>query len=151
MAIVALSEAAADTVSSEIGQVMGGQPRMITTFKKVEKGTDGGITFAGTLAGFLAAAVIGIVFAVCSYIGPQCDPGTPECHLETPDDRLAIVLIATAAGTFGLIFDSLLGAIFERRGWLNNDAVNFVSTISAWMFAIAAVALYRYSQYSWLY
>ena len=32
---------------------------------------------------------------------------------------------------FGLFFDSLLGATLERRGWLNNDAVNFLSTAGA--------------------
>jgi uncharacterized membrane protein len=34
-----------------------------------------------------------------------------------------------AAG--GLFADSLLGATAERRGWLNNDAVNFLSTFAA--------------------
>jgi uncharacterized membrane protein len=34
-----------------------------------------------------------------------------------------------AAG--GLFVDSLLGATAEQRGWLNNDAVNFLSTLAA--------------------
>ena len=37
----------------------------------------------------------------------------------------------------GLLFDSLLGATLERRGWINNDAVNFLSTGSAAAFALA--------------
>ncbi len=36
-----------------------------------------------------------------------------------------------------MFFDSLLGATLERRGWLNNDAVNFLSTASAALFALA--------------
>jgi uncharacterized membrane protein len=28
----------------------------------------------------------------------------------------------------GLLFDSVPGATLEERGWLNNDAVNFLST-----------------------
>jgi uncharacterized membrane protein len=49
--------------------------------------------------------------------------------------------IAGAGGLFGLFFDSLLGATLERRGWLNNDAVNFLSTISAAAFALVVLAL----------
>jgi uncharacterized membrane protein len=39
--LAALAEAAADTVSSEIGQVLGGRPRMITTLCRVEAGEPG--------------------------------------------------------------------------------------------------------------
>jgi uncharacterized membrane protein len=30
-----------------------------------------------------------------------------------------------------MLIDSLLGALLERRGYLNNDLVNFLSTLSA--------------------
>jgi uncharacterized protein (TIGR00297 family) len=53
--LAALAEAAADTVSSEVGQVLGGRPRMLTTLREVEPGTDGAISLAGTLAGVAAA------------------------------------------------------------------------------------------------
>ena len=58
LALAALAEAAADTVSSEIGQVLGGRPRMITTLRAVEPGRDGAVSVAGTLAGAVAAAVV---------------------------------------------------------------------------------------------
>jgi uncharacterized membrane protein len=48
--------------------------------------------------------------------------------------------ISFAGGTFGLFFDSLLGATLERHGWLNNDAVNFLSTASAAGFALVLMA-----------
>ena len=51
LALAALAEAAADTVSSEIGQAFGGRPRMITTLRAVEPGKDGAVSLAGTLAG----------------------------------------------------------------------------------------------------
>jgi uncharacterized membrane protein len=35
----------------------------------------------------------------------------------------------------GLFFDSLLGATVERRGWIGNDLVNFVSTLVAALIA----------------
>jgi uncharacterized membrane protein len=50
-------------------------------------------------------------------------------------------LIACAGGIFGLFFDSLLGATLEERGWLNNDGVNFLSTMSAAGFALALLAI----------
>ena len=40
----ALSEAAADTVSSELGQALGRTPRLITTWRPVPAGTDGGVS-----------------------------------------------------------------------------------------------------------
>jgi uncharacterized protein (TIGR00297 family) len=128
--LTALAEAAADTISSEIGQVFGGEPRMITTFKPVAKGSDGGITLVGSLAGALASLLV-------MMIGFAAMRGT---HF--PGYWVSISL-GVVGGTFGLLFDSLLGATLERKGLLNNDAVNFLSTLSAivCVFGIVAVLL----------
>lgn len=116
--LAALAEAAADTISSELGQVLGGTPRMLTTFRPVAPGTDGGVTLAGTASGVVAAALI-------AGIGTWALNGSP-----------AMFWISWGGGVFGLFFDSLLGATLERRGLMNNDWVNFASTGSA-----AAVAM----------
>jgi uncharacterized protein (TIGR00297 family) len=123
VALAALAEAAADTVSSEVGQVLGGRPRMITTLRTVESGTDGAISLAGTLAGVAAASIV----AAAGTLALRSD--------------LTMFWISCAGGVFGLFFDSLLGATLERRGWLNNDAVNFLSTASAAGFALGLLAI----------
>jgi len=120
--LAALAEAAADTVSSEIGQVIGGEPHMITTLRKADPGTDGAISLVGTLAGVAAAVIV-------AAAGTMALNGGPE-----------MFWISSAGGVFGLFFDSLLGATLERRGWLNNDAVNFLSSGSASIFALGLLA-----------
>jgi uncharacterized protein (TIGR00297 family) len=121
--LAAMAEAAADTVSSEIGQVLGGRPRMITTLRAVRPGTDGAISLAGTAAGIAAAVIV-------AAIGTFALRGS-----------LPLFGVSCGGAIFGLLFDSLLGATFERRGWLNNDAVNFLSTASAAAFAVGVLAL----------
>jgi uncharacterized protein (TIGR00297 family) len=113
----ALAEAAADTVSSEIGQALGGAPRLITTGKKVEPGTNGAITLAGTLAGAAAAIAVALVFVIGRVFAWRS------------------LAVCAGAGIAGMIFDSLLGATLERRRILGNNAVNFTSTIMAALLA----------------
>lgn len=119
--IAALAEATADTLSSELGQVLGGEPRLVTTLERVPAGTDGAVSWAGTVAGCLGAA---IVVAVAALVLPM---------------RRADALIALGAAIAGLFVDSLLGAFPERRGWLNNDAVNTLSTLAAALLAAILV------------
>jgi len=112
--VAAMAEATADTVSSELGQVLGGTPRMITTLRRAPAGTDGAISPAGTLAGMVAAVVlVGVAWMALPQLS-RVDAG-----------------VALAAGLAGTVVDSLLGAGPERRGWLNNDAVNALSTMAA--------------------
>jgi uncharacterized protein (TIGR00297 family) len=110
--LAALAEATADTVSSEIGQAVGGPTWLITKFRRVPAGKDGGVSVAGSLAGVVGAGLVVVV-------------GSPGLVRWT--DGVVVFVCACA----GLAFDSLLGATVEERGWLGNDLVNFFSTLFA--------------------
>jgi uncharacterized protein (TIGR00297 family) len=114
--LAALAEATADTVSSEIGQALGGRTLLITSWSEVPAGPNGGISIAGTTLGAAAAGVVVLVTAVTGVLPWE------------------IGMVVLGAAIAGLLFDSLLGATVERRGWLGNDLVNFCSTFfAAWV------------------
>jgi uncharacterized protein (TIGR00297 family) len=121
-AAAAMAEAAADTTSSEIGEAASGQARLITTLEFVPAGTDGGITLSGTLAGALAALVVAACCVLVRLIPPSA------------------LWLAWVAGFLGMLLDSVLGAVLERRKVLNNDTVNLLGTFSA---AVIALVLAR--------
>jgi uncharacterized protein (TIGR00297 family) len=112
-ASAALSEAAADTVSSEVGQARSEKARLITTWEEVTAGTDGAVSWAGTLAGIAAATVVSLVCVLAGLV---------------PVRWLGISVVAAVAG---MVADSFLGALLEHRKLLNNDAVNFLGTLVA--------------------
>jgi uncharacterized protein (TIGR00297 family) len=109
----ALSEAAADTVSSEVGQARSADARLIVSWKVVPAGTDGGVSWAGTLAGVGAAGLVSLLSGMTGLI------------------PLKWIGFSIAAAVAGMIADSFLGALLEQRKILNNDAVNFLGTLIA--------------------
>jgi uncharacterized protein (TIGR00297 family) len=119
--VAALAEAAGDTVSSEIGQWASDRAYLITTFKLVPAGEDGGISLPGTVAGFAASAIIMGLSLGLGLCGPY---------------RFAGPAIALGAAGVGNLFDSLLGATIQRRGLLTNGMVNFAGTSVAGALAL---------------
>ena len=118
-ALAALAEVAADTTSSEIGTAFSGRTILITTWRPVPSGTDGGISLIGTAAGLIATLI------------------TAACGLCLGLIRIEPAMVIAGAATAGMLMDSLLGALLERRGYLNNDLVNLLGTLSAALIAWA--------------
>ncbi len=145
-----LAAANADTWATEVGVLSPVKPRLITTWKRVEMGTSGGITPVGTLAslfGALLVATVGFMFRGGSIF---------------------ILIGITLAGFAGSLVDSFLGATIQAvyycptcqketerhpthicgtetrliRGlpWLNNDWVNGFCTLTPvlviWFFSL---------------
>ena len=119
-ALAALAEAASDTVSSEIGEAFGRRAWLITTWREVPVGTDGGVSAVGVFAGLLAATVIAYIGTLTMFPGWY---------------------VVALCGFAGMICDSFLGALFERRGWMTNNAVNLASTCVA---AVLAFVMARF-------
>lgn len=120
-----LAEAAADTVSSEVGQALSAQPRLILGFASVPPGTNGAISVEGTLAGCVAAGLVAWTASLAGIVSWHWTP------------------IISLAGVAGMLCDSFLGANFENRGEMGNDSVNFVSTVFAADLALVATLLLR--------
>ena len=149
--IGALAAAAADTWATEIGAFSPTDPHSITTGEPVPRGRSGGITPLGTMGGLLGAIAIA---GLGGLVAPRQALG------------LAGAMLTAAAGIFGMLSDSLLGATLQAsytcavchavteaagtchaplqrtRGvpWLDNDAVNLAG---ACVGAIVALAGWR--------
>ncbi|WP_405284202.1 TIGR00297 family protein [Methanobrevibacter sp.] len=110
--IGAIATATSDTLASEIG-VLDQHPRLITTFQKVDPGTNGAVSVLGTTVGIVGAAIIGIA----SYL------------LGIMPNPLLAICVAIISGTVGCFMDSVLGAVFENRHLITNEHVNLIATI----------------------
>lgn len=153
-----LAGANADTWATELGMLNPRQPLLLTTLQRVPRGTSGGISLVGTLAGLVGSALVGMMAVWVTGMGwaPVLDASPWK----------ALVAIAVG-GVLGSLVDSLLGATLQaiyfcpvcqketekhpqhtcggktvhQRGlaWLNNDGVNFLCTLSA---GLAGVCLF---------
>ncbi len=120
----ALAFGASDTFASEFG-VLAGRARSILTFRPVTPGTNGGVSGIGEAFAFAGAATTGLV-----GIGLFALFGSP---VHPPDIFLAAAVLA---GFLGCQVDSVLGELFENRGWLTKGGTNFLGMLGA--VAIAA-------------
>jgi uncharacterized protein (TIGR00297 family) len=120
----AFATAAADTVSSEIGQVLGKHPILITSLRPVPVGTEGAVSLEGTLAGIVASIVV-------------CAAGVLLRVLSIP-----AALFCVLAAFIGTTVESYLGATLETMKIIDNEIINFMNTLVGAAAAMAFVALF---------
>ncbi|KAI5195856.1 hypothetical protein AUEXF2481DRAFT_39793 [Aureobasidium subglaciale EXF-2481] len=97
--------AAADTLSSELGILSPSSPVLITApWRKVPRGTNGGVTITGLLAGLAGSVFI----STLAYFT------LPFSRMAwTGDSKFLFWVTLTLAGFSGTLLDSLLGALVQ--------------------------------------
>ena len=121
--------ASSDTLASEIGS-LDPRTRIITTLEAVPAGTNGGMSPTGTIAAFYGGLIIAIISTLLGALNADTTP------------PLFLFLCITVIGWLGCQLDSLLGALFENRGYLGKHAVNFISTITGSVLALWSAVLF---------
>ena len=147
----AMAAVNADTWATELGVLSRTRPRHILTGQTVEVGTSGGVTLTGTGAALGGAALIALVASLFNLLLGQPYPLSLSLSF-------LFFVSATLAGLLGSLYDSFLGATWQAmyfcdqcrketerhplhtcgqptrliRGWrwLDNDWVNFLSSIA---------------------
>ncbi len=150
--VASIAAVCADTWSTEFGTIKNNKTYNILSLKPVVQGSSGGISLPGTLGGILGALIISIsgVFWIKT-------------------DYFSFVLIIIFAGIAGSTIDSILGAtvqsqykcdickkvtenkihcfqkskIFKGVSWVNNDLVNFLTSLSGGLTAFIIFKLFR--------
>ena len=103
-AFASLATHNADTWMTEIGIITESAPRLITRLKKVvPRGTSGGVTIKGTIAGLIGSMIISTVYLLSTLIISMF----PWINL------VFWFIIITTAGIIGGLLDSLEGATIQ--------------------------------------
>lgn len=143
-----ISEAVCDTASGEVGMFFKGRTVSIITGQPQKSGLSGGVSFEGTLGGFIAALITAMIWYSCFFY--------PSFS------TITYMFVAGFAGIAGCFVDSIMGATIQAhyydkendmvtekeeidgrkleliRGmrFFNNDRVNLASNIFSVIFAL---------------
>lgn len=159
----AISCSCGDTWSSELGTAYPlNIPRLITTFRKVPIGTNGGVTAIGFIASVFGGFLVGVSYLLVLFASVYYHQGTiPKSPPQWP-----IILIGCAGGFVGSVIDSILGATVQYSGYcsvkkcivnkptptakhisgfplMDNHTVNLVSS------AVTSIAMAIFGYYLW--
>ena len=120
--LASMATATGDTLASEIGSTYKGQPRLITTLKKVNAGMDGAVSMLGEFAALIGSAVIAIIAVLTGVTSPNI---------------VAALVLTVLGGFLGTNIDSVLGATLQQRKVLSNEGVNLCATVVGGLLAMA--------------
>ena len=100
-----------DTFGSEIGKRYGKNTYLITSFNKVEKGTEGAISLEGTLASLLGSVIMAFVIFKLGIVSSNLQ-----------------FLVVSISGFMATIIESIIGATVQEKYKLTNELVNAIQT-----------------------
>lgn len=115
-----------DTIASEFGVLSKDLPVLLSTLKKVPRGTDGAISFEGTFASLIGGLIIGMI----AIYNPLLSA--------TTSSKLALGLKFGVVGFLGGLLDSILGCFLQEQTYIIrypdnwkplNTLVNLISGI----------------------
>ncbi|CAB3261323.1 unnamed protein product [Arctia plantaginis] len=135
-----------DTWASELGTVFSySKPYLVTNFKKVPKGTNGGISIEGTVFSALGGLAVGLAQYLTIYYFSE----SSLWYYAPP--QWPIIILGGFSGFLGSLIDSVLGATLQYSGLnkegqivthsslavkhisgrniLDNNSVNLISTV----------------------
>lgn len=137
---VSAAAATADTWSSEIGKYIGGATFDLLRWKPVKAGLSGGVSWQGTLAGWLGAAAVAALYWLVAA--------------EEASGKSFFII--SSFGFLGMLLDSLLGSGLQRQyfdgwawkdspgsqdvakrgwAWMSNDMVNLLANLGTLLLA----------------
>jgi uncharacterized protein (TIGR00297 family) len=116
--VSAVAVAASDTFASEFGS-LATRVRLITTFRRVPAGVDGGVSWQGQLAALAGGVVISLLGALLLGVLTRGD-----LQMRVTPWTLGIPI---AMGFFGCQVDSLLGATLEGGGLFTKEETNLLA------------------------
>ncbi|XP_076647615.1 transmembrane protein 19 [Halictus rubicundus] len=107
-----------DTWASEIATVIGSSdPFLITTGKRVPRGTNGGVSWVGLLVSALGGLTVGLFY----YFTVLYTVDSAVLQLAAP--QWPVILVGCFGGLLGSIVDSILGATLQYSGINENGLV----------------------------
>jgi uncharacterized protein (TIGR00297 family) len=106
---VCFAAALSDTLSSEMGNLTGRNYFSIITAKSAARGQDGVVSWSGLAWGMLGSSLMGVIYGLLYQFNSNV---------------LGVILL----GFVGNLLDSFLGASLQKKGYLSNNGVNFIST-----------------------
>lgn len=116
--VASFATALFDTVSSEIGQLYGKTPILLTSLKIVPVGTEGAVSVEGTACGILASALMALAGMGVGLIPFEA------------------VLVVMGAAFLANILESILGSTLEQAGKIGNEGINFLNTLAGAVFCM---------------
>jgi uncharacterized protein (TIGR00297 family) len=115
----AIAAALADTLGTEVGSLLGRDPRSPLTFDAVPRGTPGGVSLAGTVAALAGSCAIAIAAWMFGWLSR------------------AAILAVIAGGFLGALAESVLADVRRRSGGrLDHEFANSFNTFAGALIAL---------------